>query len=72
MNAYRLTNSKRSGDQLGPCEVCKRPVDGNHWRLVKLHRYPRPDGTEGLSYDWCAFGHRACLAAKTEPQGRHE
>lgn len=62
---YRLSDTKRDGTQLGPCELCHKPVDGSVWLQTEARAFVTPDFELGLTQHECYshFGHRNCLEA---------
>lgn len=70
---YRLHKTSRGDDQLGPCEVCGKAVDGLVWMIVEEREYFSPIlGRMSKTKDGCKpnmFGHKKCLKAIRKKEG---
>lgn len=62
---YRMKNTRASSEKFGPCEVCGKHAD-NIYLLTEMQPFLRANGTQGIAHNSMTFGHKDCLASKTE------
>lgn len=60
---YRVTNTRKSSDHYGNCEVCEKPVVEVHIQTESRHYRRTSDGVESWTHHGChsLFGHQKCL-----------